>query len=62
MSPAQVRVLDPIAVFCTGSTCSPHEARTLFYLDSNHMGSAGIDRFSRAFRRDFERAFGGRPE
>ena len=58
----EVRVLDPIAAFCTGSTCSPHEGRTLFYLDSNHMSPAGIDRFSRAFGSDFEWAFGGGPE
>jgi hypothetical protein len=53
------RVLDPIEVFCSTSTCSPHLGRTLFYFDSNHMSPAGADRFLRAFRSDFEWAFGG---
>lgn len=56
-----LRVLDPIAAFCTASTCSSHEANMLFFSDSNHMSPAGIDRFFRAYRSDFEWAFGGGP-
>ena len=54
-----VRVIDPIAAFCTATSCSSHDGTTLFYSDSNHMSPAGIDRFFRAYRGDFEWAFGG---
>ena len=55
---AEVRVIDPIALFCTATACAPHSGRTLFYFDSSHMSPAGIDRFFHAFSSDFEWVFG----
>jgi len=57
-----VRVLDPITVFCGASNCSPNEGRTLLYGDSNHMSPAGIDRLFGAYRSDFAWVLGGEPQ
>jgi hypothetical protein len=48
-----VRVIDPIDVFCTESECQPHEGRTLYFGDSNHLSTAGAARFYRAHEKDF---------
>jgi hypothetical protein len=52
-----VRLLDPIAVFCTPQVCSPVEGRTLFFHDTNHIVAAGIERLYGASRSDFDWAF-----
>jgi len=48
-----VRVIDPINAFCTESECQPHEGRTLYFSDSNHLSTAGATRFYKAYEKDF---------
>jgi hypothetical protein len=48
-----VRVIDPINLFCTERECQPHEGRTLYFSDSNHLSTAGAARFYQAYEDDF---------
>jgi peptidoglycan/LPS O-acetylase OafA/YrhL len=48
-----VRLIDPINVFCTEKECQPHEGRTLYFGDSNHLSTAGVARFYKAYESDF---------
>ena len=48
-----VRVIDPIDLFCTEATCQPHEGRTLYFSDSNHLSAAGAERIYKAYENDF---------
>jgi peptidoglycan/LPS O-acetylase OafA/YrhL len=54
-----VRVIDPIDVFCTESECRPHEGRTLYFRDTNHLSTAGAARFYKAYEKDFQWAMTG---
>jgi peptidoglycan/LPS O-acetylase OafA/YrhL len=54
-----VRLIDPIDLFCTPTTCQPHQDRTLFFADSNHLSAAGVERFYKAFESDFVWAMTG---
>jgi peptidoglycan/LPS O-acetylase OafA/YrhL len=49
-----VRLIDPIDVFCTATTCRSFEGRTLFFHDTNHLSPGGIERMYRAFQSDFK--------
>ena len=54
-----VRVIDPINLFCTEAACRPHEGRTLYFSDSNHLSAAGMDRFYKTYESDFLWALSG---
>jgi hypothetical protein len=53
-----VRLLDPIDLFCTAALCTPNGGRTLFHHDSAHLSPAGTERLYQHFRAEFEWAFG----
>lgn len=48
-----VRVVDPIDLFCAAKTCSPHDGRNLYFSDTNHLSTAGVERLYKANERDF---------
>ena len=50
-----VRLIDPIDLFCTEKekVCSPHSGRTLYFSDTNHLSTAGIERLYKAYEHDF---------
>jgi hypothetical protein len=48
-----VRLIDPIDLFCTSTVCAPHDGRTLFFSDTNHLSTAGIERLYQKFESDF---------
>ena len=48
-----VRLIDPINLFCTAEACSPHKGRKLFFSDTTHLSSAGVERLYKAYGRDF---------
>jgi SGNH domain (fused to AT3 domains) len=47
------RLIDPIGLFCTASDCRPHEGRTVYFSDSNHLSPAGEERLLEAYKSDF---------
>jgi SGNH domain-containing protein len=48
-----VRLIDPIGLFCTETTCRPNEGRTVYFSDSNHLSPAGAERFYDVYISDF---------
>jgi len=50
---ANVRLIDPIDLFCTEKVCSPHSGRTLYFSDTNHLSTAGTERLYKAYEHDF---------
>jgi len=51
--PEDVRVIDPINLFCTESICQPYNGRTLYFKDTNHLSPAGFELLYKAYERDF---------
>jgi SGNH domain-containing protein len=49
----QVKMIDPIDLFCTASACRPNDGRKLYFSDTNHLSQAGIDELENAFRPQF---------
>ena len=49
-----VRLIDPIDLFCTSTICSPHDGRTLFFSDTNHLSTAGAERLYQKFGNEFQ--------
>jgi hypothetical protein len=48
-----VRLIDPIDVFCDRSVCRPYEEDTVLYTDEHHLSTAGAERLHRAFEAEF---------
>ena len=46
-----VRVIDPIDLFCTTSECRPNTGKTMLFSDTNHLSPAGIEIFYEKYRR-----------
>lgn len=57
-----VRVIDPIDLFCTTSECRPNTGKTMLFSDTNHLSPAGIEIFYDKYRNDFEWVFTGGAE
>jgi hypothetical protein len=48
-----VRLIDPINLFCTETECRPNKGTELFFFDTSHLSSAGAERVYRGYERDF---------
>jgi peptidoglycan/LPS O-acetylase OafA/YrhL len=48
-----VRLIDPINLFCTETECRPNKGTELFFFDTSHLSSAGAERLYRGYERDF---------
>jgi len=48
-----VRLIDPINLFCTEIECRPNKGTELFFFDTSHLSSAGAERLYRGYERDF---------
>jgi hypothetical protein len=57
-----VKVIDPIDLFCTTSECRPNTGKTILFSDTNHLSPAGIEIFYEKYRNDFEWVFTGGAE
>jgi hypothetical protein len=49
-----VRIVDPIDVFCDATTCRPFAGDQVFYKDQSHLDTTGVDRIAKAFSADFQ--------
>ena len=56
---ANVRLVDPIDLFCDRATCRPTIGRSLLYKGTNHLSRFGADWFFEALKQDFLWAFTG---
>lgn len=56
---ANVRLVDPIDLFCDRATCRPTVGRSLLYKGTNHLSRFGADWFFGALKQDFLWAFTG---
>jgi peptidoglycan/LPS O-acetylase OafA/YrhL len=54
-----VRLIDPIDLFCTSAVCRPNVGRTLYFLDTVHLSTAGAAYLFEAYQRDFRWALTG---
>lgn len=48
-----VRLIDPINLFCTEMECRPNKGNELFFFDTSHLSSAGAERLYQGYERDF---------
>jgi hypothetical protein len=48
-----VRLIDPINLFCTETDCRPNKGNELFFFDTSHLSSAGAERLYQGYERDF---------
>jgi len=48
-----VRLIDPINLFCTKTECRPNKGNELFFFDTSHLSSAGVERLYQGYERDF---------
>ena len=48
-----VRLIDPINLFCTPTECRPNKGVELFFFDTSHLSSAGAERLYQGYERDF---------
>ena len=48
-----VRLIDPINLFCTETECRPNKGVELFFFDTSHLSSAGAERLYQGYERDF---------
>ncbi len=53
-----VRVIDPLGVYCDKETCRPFEGNAIFYRDNDHLSGLGAQRIVSAFDADFRWVFG----
>lgn len=53
-----VRLIDPLDVFCHRSLCSPFGAAGIFYVDTDHLTALGDELLYRRFESDFLWVFG----
>jgi SGNH domain (fused to AT3 domains) len=49
----EIKMIDPIDLFCTTSQCRPNDGRKLYFSDTNHLSQAGIDTLETAFHPQF---------
>jgi len=48
-----VRLIDPINLFCTEAECRPNKGTELFFFDTSHLSSAGAERLYQGYEHDF---------
>jgi hypothetical protein len=48
-----VRLIDPINLFCTETECRPNRGTELFFFDTSHLSPAGAERLYRGYEHDF---------
>jgi hypothetical protein len=48
-----VRLIDPINLFCTETECRPNKGAELFFFDTSHLSPAGAERLYQGYQRDF---------
>jgi hypothetical protein len=48
-----VRLIDPINLFCTETECRPNKGAELYFFDTSHLSSAGAERLYQGYERDF---------
>jgi hypothetical protein len=48
-----VRLIDPINLFCTETQCRPNKGTELFFFDTSHLSSAGAERLYQRYERVF---------
>ena len=48
-----VRLIDPINLFCTEAECRPNKGAELFFFDTSHLSPAGAERLYQGYERDF---------
>ena len=48
-----VRLIDPINLFCTETECRPNKGTELFFFDTSHLSPAGAQRLYQGYERDF---------
>ncbi|HVJ43414.1 MAG TPA: acyltransferase family protein [Dongiaceae bacterium] len=58
MSNADVRLIDPFAVICDGTTCRQHRHGIPIYVDDNHLSRIGNDLVFGSYAGDFAWLFG----
>ena len=54
-----VRLVDPIDLFCDRATCRPYVGQSILYKDNNHLSRFGANWFFEALKQDFLWAFTG---
>ena len=57
-----VRLIDPIDVFCDRDKCWPFGPEGVFYVDTDHLSPLGAERLYRHFERDFSWVYGDGPK
>ncbi len=53
-----VRLIDPVEVFCDRDTCWPFGAKGLYYVDKDHLSPLATEMLYRHFERDFRWVYG----
>jgi hypothetical protein len=48
-----VRLIDPINLFCTEAECRPNKGTELFFFDTSHLSPAGAEQLYQGYERDF---------
>ena len=55
---ADVRLIDPVSVFCDENWCRPYDGNTLLYLDHDHLSPAGVTKLYEQRQKAFDWAMG----
>jgi peptidoglycan/LPS O-acetylase OafA/YrhL len=53
-----VRLIDPLDVFCDHDRCWPFGPKGVFYIDNDHLSSLGVEKLYQAFESDFRWVYG----
>ena len=56
-----VRLIDPVDVFCDRDTCWPFGPKGLYYVDKDHLSTLATEMLYRHFERDFRWVYGDGP-
>jgi hypothetical protein len=56
-----VRLIDPVDVFCDRDTCWPFGPKGLYYVDKDHLSALATEMLYRHFERDFRWVYGDGP-
>jgi peptidoglycan/LPS O-acetylase OafA/YrhL len=56
-----VRLIDPVDVFCDRATCWPYGPKGLYYLDKDHLSGLATEMLYRHFEREFRWVYGDGP-
>ena len=56
-----VRLIDPVDVFCDRDTCWPYGPKGLYYVDKDHLSTLATEMLYRHFERDFRWVYGDGP-